>query len=378
MINYMPKRGYTMLTVEEIAATERNLTLIAGRKGLAGPVGLAHMVETPEIARGFVTAGEIIFTTGAGLSSGEELGALIQIAQQNGAAAMVINLGPYISSVPEAAVAFADAACFPVFTCPWEVRMVEIMHRISCTLQRREQLALREETALYEALLNPDSGQAITRLGLTPGERCRAAVLCARPQRLPERAYCLELEGRTVAVFVNAQRETLCALAQGPAAFGGVCAPDGLWRSYRQAKRLFALCEGQVRFFEDSGIYRLLLELDDAALLEQYCTDTLGGLLRRDVKKKEDLLHTLEVYLSCSGRLKEAAEQLGVHKNTVTNKLHRCEALMRRDLSEHTARLDVEVALAALRLTGRYTDTSASAALSTSADFAYESGSAGR
>ena len=58
-----------MLTVEEIAATERNLTLIAGRKGLAGPVGLAHMVETPEIARGFVTAGEIIFTTGAGLSS---------------------------------------------------------------------------------------------------------------------------------------------------------------------------------------------------------------------------------------------------------------------------------------------------------------------
>ena len=63
-----------MLTVGEIAATERNLTLIAGREGLAGPVGLAHMVETPEIARGFVTAGEIIFTTGAGLSSGEELG----------------------------------------------------------------------------------------------------------------------------------------------------------------------------------------------------------------------------------------------------------------------------------------------------------------
>lgn len=43
---------------------------------------------------------------------------------------VIINVGPYIKEIPEEVIQIADAANFPVFELPWEVKIVEVTQEI--------------------------------------------------------------------------------------------------------------------------------------------------------------------------------------------------------------------------------------------------------
>ncbi|MET8288512.1 helix-turn-helix domain-containing protein [Streptomyces sp. NPDC051639] len=80
-----------------------------------------------------------------------------------------------------------------------------------------------------------------------------------------------------------------------------------------------------------------------AALAER----VLGPLLRLDPSDRDVMLETLTAWLACDGSAQRAAGRLYCHRNTVLNRLRRCEQLTGRSLSRPSDVVELSLALAA-------------------------------
>ncbi|WP_320779951.1 helix-turn-helix domain-containing protein [Streptomyces sp. CRN 30] len=76
----------------------------------------------------------------------------------------------------------------------------------------------------------------------------------------------------------------------------------------------------------------------------------LGPLLRLEPADREVLLDTLTTWLACDGSAQRAGERLYCHRNTVLNRLRRCEQLTGRCLTRPSDIVEVSLALTAHRL----------------------------
>lgn len=73
----------------------------------------------------------------------------------------------------------------------------------------------------------------------------------------------------------------------------------------------------------------------------------LGPLLRLDPSSRELLLDTLAAWLDSGGSAQLASSQLYCHRNTVLNRLRRCEQLTGRSLDRPADIVELSLALAA-------------------------------
>ncbi|MFE2140143.1 PucR family transcriptional regulator, partial [Streptomyces sp. NPDC059466] len=73
----------------------------------------------------------------------------------------------------------------------------------------------------------------------------------------------------------------------------------------------------------------------------------LGPLLRLDPSDRDIMLETLTAWLACDGSAQRAARRLYCHRNTVLNRLRRCEQLTGRSLSRPSDVVELSLALAA-------------------------------
>ncbi|MFJ6070518.1 PucR family transcriptional regulator [Streptomyces sp. NPDC093065] len=76
----------------------------------------------------------------------------------------------------------------------------------------------------------------------------------------------------------------------------------------------------------------------------------LGPLLRLEPADREVLLDTLTTWLECDGSAQRAGERLYCHRNTVLNRLRRCEQLTGRSLSRPADVVEFSLALTARRV----------------------------
>ncbi|MFD5157128.1 PucR family transcriptional regulator [Streptomyces hawaiiensis] len=83
-----------------------------------------------------------------------------------------------------------------------------------------------------------------------------------------------------------------------------------------------------------------------AALTER----VLGPLLRLEPADRDVLLDTLVAWFACEGSAQRAGERLYCHRNTVLNRLRRCEQLIGRFLARPHDVVEISLALTARRL----------------------------
>lgn len=95
----------------------------------------------------------------------------------------------------------------------------------------------------------------------------------------------------------------------------------------------------------------LLLAVQNPELLTATSRALLGPVLDHDERRGGDLLPSLAVFLDAGGRWQEAAQQLHVHINTLRHRMSRVEELTGRSLSRTSDRVDLYLALRALRQT---------------------------
>lgn len=129
-------------------------------------------------------------------------------------------------------------------------------------------------------------------------------------------------------------------------------------KCYEEAKAVLAIQKLDildVLFFEDIGVYRLLINIPKQEL-EAYVTDYLGPLLDHQKHTKNDLLLTLAVYLETMGSKKETSERLHIVRQTLYHRLEKIEELMGEDFMNPTNRQAIELAIGAYALLNAETD----------------------
>jgi len=124
--------------------------------------------------------------------------------------------------------------------------------------------------------------------------------------------------------------------------------PNEIFRSYQEAKvalELGSLMHSQVRtpFFVELGLARIIYNHDKQELIEFY-RETLGDLERYDQSQKGDLMETLEKFLIHNGNLKETADAIFLHPNTLRYRLKKIEEILEVNLDDLDTMLNLKTA----------------------------------
>ncbi len=143
--------------------------------------------------------------------------------------------------------------------------------------------------------------------------------------------------------------------AGGVATVGVAAAADELASAYAEARRcLDSLVtlgrSGDVSDPAGLGVTRLLLGENGPAALEEYVEAMLGPVLAYDAQRGTSLVETLAAWFATGARVRESAERLHVHPNTVVQRLDRVTELLGAEWRDPARGLDVQLALRVHRL----------------------------
>lgn len=131
---------------------------------------------------------------------------------------------------------------------------------------------------------------------------------------------------------------------------------EGCRRSYLEAREALEIGtvfepERRVYRFQRYLIYRFLRS--DPTLAQRFVDELLGAVLEHDGRRRSDLIATLEAYFATDGSAKETGQRLYAHPHTVSYRLKQIEKLTGRSLSSPEDKLQLHLALKALRLNER-------------------------
>ncbi|HDX9000306.1 PucR family transcriptional regulator [Klebsiella michiganensis] len=400
------------LTVSEILALEglSAMRLRAGKQGLQLAVRWYYVAENENIAE-WIMGGELVFITGINHPRDEEnLIHLLMEGKLRGIAGMVILTGDaYIQAIPPRLIALADELGIPLIEQPYLLKMVIVTERIGTALVRSENalqsqrdillqlltgdypdLQILHQRALHQQLdfTRPLRVAALRLEGIPrlfrqfPPEQAEAWLQQARrtvrqrlQQQLNQQGNPFPLVERSnMFLFLLPDEEGefyqqktwlqawLIALAEGDDGLSLLCglsAPvqqlQGYQRALSQARQALDLSDNlrpaqRISDYQQLGFIKLLSAVSDPALLSDFMHDTLGCLIEPDRKSPWLLMETLETLLQESGNVVRAAERLGIHRNTLHQRIQRIEKLTGYPVSHPQFHLNASVALAIWRM----------------------------
>lgn len=368
--------------------THMDITLIAGEKGLSNMVSWVHMVETAE-ASTFLEGGEIAFTTGIGLNNGLSILDLIENIWENNASGVVLNTGPFLEKIPAEVIDFGNSHDFPIFSVPWKIHIAEIMRIFSSTITRSEQANLEIAAAFKNAIFFPKQEE----LFMVPLSQhgfhinwnyytCVIYISSSTQSAISQKHLeniCLEIdnylqhhkykkfavfynENQLIAITGNYTKEKMDSFSQNIYTYLSHYLPKNeqffisigkctktircLYKSYHQALSIQNFMKNRkdtsnMLAYSNMGIYKLLMGIEDKEILEEYYEKTVQPLIEYDKKNDSDLAKVLWIYLQNDGSVKDTADKLFVHRNTINYKLNRVAEILDLNLSSLDTRLQL-------------------------------------
>jgi Regulator of polyketide synthase expression len=364
----------TLKKLCKYAAENYDMRLVCGEESTDRPVSWVHMLEDPKTAS-FLHGQELVFVTGVGHSGDEWLIDLAKNLVEHQASGLVLNVGYYIQTVPQELVAYCSRVHFPLYTVPWKTRIVDITNDFCRKIIKAEESDLTVAGAFRDAIFEPSKAAEFRPLlerrefDLN-ADFCVAAILLppSFEEQLSESDKDIRMSLSKI-LFRHSDRFTifrqdkyLIAVAQSfpppvlekamdtLGVLHGRSFPDGLHagislsdaglsslpQSYKRAVALLKMAEKQKKTwvsYRNIGVYRLLIEVDDPRVLEQFYADTLGALESYDDKNHTDYMATLRSYLEHNASVQEVAQESYMHRNTINYKIKRIREILDSDLN---------------------------------------------
>ena len=368
---------------------EEKIHILAGQNNLDQAVRWTHMVESIEIST-FLEGQEIAFTTGAALKSEEDFFEMVKCIINNQATAIIVNIGPYIKEVPKRIITYCEERQFPLITVPWETHMAHIMQIFCLKITEEDKANMELSSAVKNAIFFPMQEDlyipALKRYHYSPGwSYCVAAIEIlegAQPveeeRRMRFQKYIenqlsyryrdviiFEQDGEILLIFHQMTDEEVkgilqqvmkqyeCMLRKEEKSYIGIGRSTKnmkcIAKSYRQAQGVLKLQKRRNQdktavVYRELGLYKLLLAMEDTEIVREYYMEMMGPLLKYDEAKQTDYCKVLECYLNHDGRVKDAAEELYVHRNTINKKINKIEEITGLDLSSLDVRARFKIA----------------------------------
>lgn len=369
-------------------AAGKDLELIAGKNGLNHMVSWVHMVETVD-ATTFLEGNEVAVMTGIGLANDDDFMTLIKALTDHNAAAIIVNVGPYISEIPKSVLDYCEAHDFPIFSVPWRVHLAEIIRIFTYAITKSDQeqqelsnafknaIFFPKQEELYIIPLSHNNFSSSWSYSVVCVRVISEAAAAERAERLANSAvshmkynfdkFCIfAYQDDIIAVVGDYDTTTLHAFSDELLGFlknllssiekiyygvGKITkSVRCIYKSYNQARAIMKMHQKGIftdenTFYDELGIYKLLMNIDDQEILYEYYKKELGPLETYDSNNGTDLYDTLKSFLlKYNGSIKETADALFVHRNTVNYKLNKVSEILNCDLTELSTRTRLSVA----------------------------------
>ncbi len=117
-----------------------------------------------------------------------------------------------------------------------------------------------------------------------------------------------------------------------------------------QALSLYACYKKPILFYEELGVFQLLLNLNDGKTLQAFIRNYLGPIIDYDEARGSELLTTLKVYLDHDGSKQIAAQKLFIVRQSLYYRLEKIAELLGEDFMSPENRISIQVALRAYQL----------------------------
>ncbi|NOV02024.1 PucR family transcriptional regulator [Paenibacillus sp. LMG 31457] len=124
-------------------------------------------------------------------------------------------------------------------------------------------------------------------------------------------------------------------------------------QSYQEALQAISLCatlQSKVLFYDELGVFQLLLHIGDKQMLQSFVRTYLGPIIDYDHMKGSELLRTLKVYLDSDGSKQIAAQQLFIVRQSLYYRLEKIEELLGANYMLPEKRLALQVGIRAFQL----------------------------
>ncbi len=339
---------------------------VNGNIGMSRTVQWVHMVEDLEVAE-YINGNELIFTTGIADYEESWLLKFVQRLHANHASGLVVNIGPYIKSIPDEVIEYGKKHEFALMEMPWEVHLVDVFKYISAFLLDQEKRKAGIVNAMKDALFYAsDNGiykTELERYGYDLNHKFCPVLLDVKsvPEEKREvfagalenvlsfyfsRIIVFKFNQYIVVILYNGNKDqilecckkineykkqtpsfSLQAVAAGPN-LNGV---EKLTRSYQIARDMIGLAEKlkqKEMIYDDIGIYQLLLTNPDKAALKGYAEHILKDLIDYDRENGTDYIKILRTYLETDCSVQETARREFCHRNTINHRIHQMKQIL--------------------------------------------------
>ena len=354
--------------------TKYNLKLIAGKNGMTNTVRWVHMVEDRQVPD-FLHGGELVFTTGIGHVGKDPLLAFVKRLINHGASGVVVNIGPYLESVPQEVIDYCNKENFPLFTLPWSVYIIDITYDFCRRIIENEKIETTAAEAFKNIILSPEQGKKYYQFleqhgfGKVVGYRVFTLNLFKDGKNITEdfeRSNHIKLwsilakskdypsamfvrENAVVVIRQDADRKFIKNLTDTLDAVSeqknitytmGISTERKGYKSVAkllseaEAARKTAVSENKsFEFYSEMGVNKILFGVKDKTVLSEFASNQLDEIIAYDSEYKTDYAKILYEYLMCDGSVMAVADNYGFHRNTVNTKIKNIKSIFNIELS---------------------------------------------
>ncbi|EKQ51044.1 MULTISPECIES: PucR family transcriptional regulator [unclassified Clostridium] len=386
----------------------KNMELIAGDSGIEKCIEwiyVSECLEDPLEGIKWLQGGEIVIITGVGIRKDiSVLRKLIEgISEKNGVG-LIVNVGRYIKEVPEEAIEIANKLDIPLFTLPWEVKLVEVSKEISNAII----LARIEEKFMNDFLNNILFGQIDLEIDIKAkanyfgynlqGKCCICIIQIDGIKKIEQsksvydeisisqtkvklrkivqdilEKYSLKvpiIDNDNEIIFLNRAEENsmnrlekslkeiqeviinrMNEISVNIGIGNGYEDMSLMKQSFSEAKMVIESLKyeefnHEIRKYSDIGVYGLIFSIENKNVLSNYYKQVLGPIVESNKKSKEiSSIKILDVYLNENCNLSVAAEKLFLHRNTLTYRIKKIEQQLKCNLHNFEDCLKIKMAL---------------------------------
>lgn len=365
------------ITVSKLCANAQAnyvMKLVGGKEGLGNYVRWVHLVENADVSP-FLHGNEMVFMTGVGINDEGHLLRFVEELIAKRCSALVINTGKYIKSIPQSVKDCCDINSLPLFTVPWEVKLIDITYDFCHRIVTGEEIETALATALRNLIFSPENeagykstlerrsyfpssdycvgvcGFSKTELG---DDELKKAATSAMQKVLNTSGRqfsfffqdknlvtvcpdCKEEDVRKIistfdTIFNSGMEGATLTCGISPSKQGYAAVSDG-YRKAVMALKVATLHGESCVGYSDMGIYKLLVHIKDTSVLHEIYDETLGTLEEFDSANGTDYMETLKRYLENDSSVQEVARITFVHRNTVNYKLRRIKEILGCELN---------------------------------------------
>ena len=345
--------------------------LVAGEEGLGNLVEWVHIVEDSEVGL-FLHGQELIFTTGIADGRPEWLMDFAKNLYLSHVSAFVINLDVYIPEVPEELIEYCDKIKMPLFTIPWETRQVDMTRAFCRKIIESENTEISVASGLKNILFGVGDMQTwitvLERHGYL--ENFCYNILCISldteygTKEYFEEEKQIQIISEKLAKSIHEQyiffryREKMYFTLVEYTEEERRHFYDELFKMLSRCKLLskthigvspnvrgikkqrvnfdcaYATNELAVKkkerilFYDELGIDKIIMGVEDKKILKKYFDDTIGKLKIYDEENESSLYDFLKKYLEGDASQKAVSEKMFIHRNTVNNYLKKIETIL--------------------------------------------------